>query len=99
MSTATETETNTSTDLDFPSMWGVKLLNDDYTPMDFVIMVLMHHFGQTVEEAEAITIRVHHHGEAVVGHYTKDIAVTKATIAEHQARQLGHPLRLDPVPV
>lgn len=99
MSTETEIATNTDLDLDFPSMWGVKFKNDDYTPMDFVVMVLMQYFAQNDEEAEAVTIKVHEEGEAIVGSYTKDIASTKAALAEHHARQLGHPLRLEPVAI
>lgn len=99
MATETVTDTNTDTDLDFPSMWAVRFLNDDYTPMDFVMMILMHHFGQSADDAAAVTLKVHDEGAATVGSYTKDIAVTKATMAEHQARQLGHPLRLEPIAV
>jgi ATP-dependent Clp protease adaptor protein ClpS len=93
------TQDLTDVSLDFPSLWGVKFHNDDYTPMDFVMAVLMSNFGQSVDDAEAIMLKVHNEGEATVGVYTKDIAETKAALSTQQARQMGHPLRLDLVTV
>ncbi len=93
------TQEQTDTALDFPSLWGVKFLNDDYTPMDFVMTVLMVNFGQSPEDAEAVMLKVHNEGEAVVGAYPKDIAVTKAELSQAQARKMGHPLRLEAVSV
>lgn len=95
----TLTDIKTSLDIDFPSLWGVRFLNDDYTPIEFVIAVLMEHFSQNEQEATAITIKVHEEGEAVVGTYTKDVALTKVRDALHVARASGHPLRLDAVEI
>ncbi len=92
-------DTKTELGIDFPSLWGVKFLNDDYTPIEFVIFLLIKVFGLSDEEATNITLRVHKDGEAIVGAYTKDIALTKALTAENTARQYGHPLRLDAVEV
>lgn len=93
------TDTKTSLDVDFPTIWGVRFLNDDYTPMDFVIAVLVQMFGQSEAQATDITVKVHEEGEAVVGAYTKDIAMTKARDAVQAARNHGHPLRLDAVEI
>lgn len=95
----TVTQTDTDTELDFPALWGVRFLNDDYTPIDFVVMVLKQFFGFTDTAAAEVTLKVHEEGEAIVGAYTKDIAQTKASSAEQAARQYGHPLRLDAVEV
>jgi ATP-dependent Clp protease adaptor protein ClpS len=93
------TQEFTETDLDFPSLWGAKFINDDYTPMDFVIQILMENFGQNDFDAVAITIDVHKEGQAVVGSYTKDIAETKVMHAMRRAAHDGHPLRIEAVPV
>ena len=89
----------TDTELDFPSLWGVRFLNDDFTPMDFVIMLMMQVFKLSYEESEATTVKIHNDGEAVIGAYPKDIAETKAIMAEQCAREYGHPLRLDAVEI
>ncbi len=99
MDTDIKSTTETDTDLDFPSLWGVQFLNDDFTPMEFVISIMMKYFNQSFEDAQALTMLIHVDGEAVVGAYTKDIAVTKAMTAEQTARQFGHPLRLEAVEV
>jgi ATP-dependent Clp protease adaptor protein ClpS len=91
------TQDQIDTSLDFPSLWGAKFLNDDYTPMDFVMLVLMSHFAQTEQESFVVMLKVHEEGEAVVGSYTKDIAETKVLHAMRQAAQHGHPLRIEAV--
>lgn len=93
------TQTDTNIEVEFPSLWGVKFLNDDYTPIEFVILILKRVFGLNDQAAVEITMKVHQEGEAVVGAYTKDIALTKASNAEAFARQYGHPLRLQAVEV
>ena len=95
----TDTETDTKQATDFPSLWGVRFMNDDFTPMDYVIFVLTTVFKLSVEEAVAITMKVHNDGDAIVGAYPKDIAMTKADIATRDARANGHPLRLKAVEV
>lgn len=96
---STETHTQTDVDLDFPSLWGVRVLNDDFTPMDFVAMIMMRFFGLDSEAAMEATMAIHEQGEKVVGAYPKEIAVTKAGRAVSCARSYGHPLRLEPIEV
>ena len=83
-----------------PPMYQVVLLNDDYTPMDFVVVVVQHVFGKTLEEASRIMLRVHHDGRGVVGIYTRDIAATRVESVIQLARMNQHPLQciMEPVP-
>ena len=75
-----------------PSMYKVILLNDDYTPMDFVIHILERFFNKTVEEAIKIMLQVHNDGSAVCGVYTFEVAETKSTLVMEYAHTNGHPL-------
>lgn len=92
------TETETRTELQVPNLWNVKILNDDFTPIDFVIAVLIMVFKKTESEALDMTLKVHEQGSAIVGTYTKDIALTKIERATKMAEANGHPLRLVPEP-
>lgn len=75
-----------------PRLFRVMLLNDDYTPMDFVVMVLMRYFHKSAEDAITIMLSVHHKGRGVAGVYPRDIAETKVhEVAEH-ARKEEFPL-------
>ncbi|WP_396586568.1 ATP-dependent Clp protease adapter ClpS [Bermanella sp. R86510] len=76
-----------------PSMYQVIMLNDDYTPMDFVIDVLTTFFAMDLEKATQTMLTVHTQGSAVCGVYTRDIAETKATQVEAYAEEHQHPLR------
>lgn len=78
--------------LDEPKPWQVVLHNDDFTPMDFVTELLMHVFGKSLVEAEALMLTVHNAGKAVIGTYSKEVAVSKATLAVSTAEKMGHPL-------
>lgn len=75
-----------------PEMYTVYLLNDDYTPMDFVIEVLMRFFSMNSELATQIMLQVHQKGRGVCGHYTRDIAETKVVQVNEYARRNQHPL-------
>ena len=75
-----------------PSMYKVMLLNDDYTPMDFVVEILENFFSMNREKATHIMLIVHVHGKAVCGIYTRDIAETKAAQVNRYAREHQHPL-------
>lgn len=76
-----------------PSLYKVLLLNDDYTPMEFVIHVLEKYFGKGREEATRIMLHVHHKGVGICGVYTFEIAETKVTQVMDFSRQNGHPLQ------
>lgn len=75
-----------------PPMYAVIMLNDDYTPMEFVIQVLQNFFSLTLEQATQIMLTVHTKGSAVCAIYTRDIAETKAAIVNQYSRDNQHPL-------
>ncbi len=75
-----------------PSFYQVVVLNDDYTPMDFVVEVLEQFFAMTIEQATQVMLDIHHKGQAVAGVYPKDIAETKAQQVSEFARANEHPL-------
>lgn len=75
-----------------PPMYKVVMLNDDYTPMDFVVEVLEMFFAMGREQATRIMLQVHTQGKAVCGVFTRDIAETKAAQVNQYARQHQHPL-------
>lgn len=83
-----------------PPMYQVVLLNDDYTPMEFVVNVLQSVFGKTAEEASRIMLKVHHEGRGVCGVYTRDIAATRVEMVRQLARSRQHPLQciMEPAP-
>jgi ATP-dependent Clp protease adaptor protein ClpS len=76
-----------------PSMYRVLLLNDDYTPMEFVILVLQSYFNKNAEEATQIMLHVHHHGVGECGVFTYEIAETKVAQVMDHARKNQHPLQ------
>lgn len=75
-----------------PPMYKVVMLNDDYTPMDFVVEVLEMFFSMTREQATRIMLQVHTQGKAVCGVFSRDIAETKAAQVNQYARENQHPL-------
>lgn len=76
-----------------PPFYKVVLLNDDFTPMDFVVQLLMRFFQKNHEEATRIMLSIHHKGVGVCGVYTRDIAETKVTLVNQFSKQHGHPLK------
>ncbi len=76
-----------------PRRYHVVLHNDDYTTMDFVVHVLMKFFNKSETEATQIMLHVHHKGHGVVGHFTRDVAETKALQVTAYAKEQGHPLK------
>ena len=82
------------TDLREPRRYKVIIYNDDFTTMEFVVMILKQVFLKSEEEAEALMLQVHHSDKAVVGIYSYDIAVSKVSKATAMAREEGYPLRL-----
>ena len=81
-------------DLKEPRRYKVIIYNDDFTTMEFVVMILKLVFLKSEEEAQALMLQVHHSDKAVVGIYSYDIAVSKANKATSMAREQGYPLRL-----
>ena len=76
-----------------PMLFQVVLLNDDYTPMEFVVMVLQQFFQRDLETSTHIMLKIHHEGRGVCGVYPKDIAATKVELVLAAARRDGHPLQ------
>jgi ATP-dependent Clp protease adaptor protein ClpS len=76
-----------------PRMYQVVMLNDDYTPMEFVVMVLQEYFKRDLETATQIMLKIHHEGRGVCGVYSKDVAATKVELVLGAARRAGHPLQ------
>jgi len=76
-----------------PNMYRVLILNDDYTPMEFVVHVLERFFGKDHEAATRIMLHVHHHGIGECGIYTYEVAETKVTQVMDFARKHQHPLQ------
>ncbi len=75
-----------------PSMYRVVLLNDDYTPMEFVVLVLQKFFGMDAEKATRIMLQVHTQGKGVCGVFTREVAETKVALVDSYAKQNQHPL-------
>ena len=76
-----------------PAMYRVLILNDDYTPMEFVVHVLERYFSKGREEATRIMLHVHQKGVGICGVYTYEVAETKVTQVMDFSRQHGHPLQ------
>ncbi len=76
-----------------PSMWRVIMLNDDYTPMEFVVFVLERFFAKSHEEATRIMLTVHQQGAGVCGVFPYDVAETKVSQVMDLARENQHPLQ------
>jgi ATP-dependent Clp protease adaptor protein ClpS len=74
-------------------MYQVLLLNDDYTPMEFVVLVLQKFFGMTRERATQVMLKVHREGMGVCGVYPHDVASTKVQQVSAYARKHQHPLQ------
>lgn len=74
-------------------MYQVVALNDDYTPMEFVVMVIQEFFNKDRATATQIMLKIHLDGKGVCGVYTKDVAVTKVDQVMDAAKQAGHPLQ------
>ena len=85
-------ETNPKTKI--PALYRVLMMNDDYTPMEFVIEVLEKFFQKNREEATQIMLHVHQRGVGVCGLYAYDLAETKAIQVMNYARKFEHPLQV-----
>lgn len=76
-----------------PQMYQVVLLNDDYTPMEFVVVVIQEFFNKDRETATQIMLKIHLDGKGVCGVFSKDVATTKVDQVTEAARKNGHPLQ------
>ncbi len=76
-----------------PQMYQVVVLNDDYTPMEFVVMVIQEFFNKDRETATQIMLKIHLDGKGVCGVFSKDVAATKVDQVSEAARKHGHPLQ------
>ena len=85
--------TRTRTQTKKPNMYRVLLLNDDYTPMEFVISILQSFFNKNSDEATQIMLHVHHNGVGECGVFTYEIAETKVALVMDHARKNQHPLQ------
>ena len=82
-----------------PRMYQVLMLNDDYTPMEFVVVVLQEFFSKDREAATQIMLKIHLDGKGVCGVYSRDVAATKVDQVMGAARDAGHPLQCVSEPV
>ncbi len=82
-----------------PQMYQVVMLNDDYTPMEFVVVVIQEYFGKDLNAATQIMLKIHLDGRGVCGVYSKDIAATKVDQVLEAANRAGHPLKCVSEPV
>ena len=96
MSAKEQLREETRTRVRVPRQYQVLIYNDDFTPMDFVVQILMEIFGKQEEEAVAM-LSIHKGSSAVAGVYPKDIARTKAREAVDWAREEGFPLKVEAV--
>ena len=96
--TISREESGLREDLKEPRRYVVWAINDDMTPFDFVVSVMMEIFGKSEEDAWMIADRTHHHGKSEVGRYSYDMAHTRVDKAVRLARGLGYPLRFTITP-
>jgi ATP-dependent Clp protease adaptor protein ClpS len=94
MATEIETKQRTKIDVQPPSLWKVIVLNDDQTPMDFVIELLTGIFKHTEKSAKDITLEIHNTGSAVVGVYSYEVAEQRGLEATQLSRTNGFPLQI-----
>jgi ATP-dependent Clp protease adaptor protein ClpS len=89
-----QVKTKVRTELKYPSNYNVIIFNDDFTPMDFVIRILIEIFNRNITTAKDLTMLVHDKGSAIAGTYNAEIADQKCTEAIAISRASGHPLQL-----
>ena len=88
----TNVQSKTKVELKYPDRFKIIILNDDYTPFEFVIQLLVEVFNKTGDEAKKITGEVHELGQGVVGYYNAEVAEQKSSEATILSRTAGHPL-------
>jgi ATP-dependent Clp protease adaptor protein ClpS len=82
-----------------PQMFQVLMLNDDFTPMEFVVMVIQEFFAKDLETATQIMLKIHLDGRGVCGVYSRDVAATKVDQVMEAAQKSGHPLQCVSEPI
>ena len=82
-----------------PQMYKVVMLNDDYTPTEFVVVVIQEFFNKDRETATQIMLKIHLDGRGICGVYSRDVAATKVQQVQEAAHQAGHPLQCVSEPV
>ncbi|MBQ9577761.1 MAG: ATP-dependent Clp protease adaptor ClpS [Muribaculaceae bacterium] len=97
--TGTGAATRERVHIDEPRQYKVIFHNDDFTTMEFVTEVLRQVFDKSADQAVMLMMRVHREGQAIVGTYSYDVAMTKASIATSMAREEGFPLKITCEPV
>src|SRR4051812_15188979 len=90
---STDVETITGVKLKKPQLYKVVLLNDDFTPMPFVVEVLIDVFNKSLQDAKALTLEVHEKGRGIAGVFTKEVAEQKVDDTLAVAIHYGHPLK------
>lgn len=94
MSTNASIKERTNIKVKEPKRYKVVMQNDDFTPMDFVVDILVMIFKKSIEEANEIMLAVHNNGKAIVGIYSYDIAKSKSDEAVSIAREEGYPFKV-----
>lgn len=95
----TKTQSKTKTEIKYPSRYNVVFFNDDFTPIEFVIQLLIEVFGKNIETAKKITMDVHNDGRAIAGTYSYEIAEQKVSESLVICRYNGHNLTIKTEPV
>ena len=90
--TTVKPKTKTKPKVERPKLWKVILLNDDYTPREFVVVVLKTVFRMNEDQAYNVMMTAHQRGACVIGVYTRDVAETKAKEATELGKSQGYPL-------
>tara|TARA_B100000927_G_C16091651_1_gene319461 strand:- start:209 stop:508 length:300 start_codon:yes stop_codon:yes gene_type:complete len=90
----TQSDTITKTEVTYPNRYNVVFINDDFTPMDFVVQLLIEVFNKTLEEAKDITLQIHEKGKGIAGSYNFELAEQKKAEALAISRNNGHPLTI-----
>ncbi len=93
------TEDKKPEDVKPPADYAVVLLNDDYTPMEFVMAILTKLFNKSIEEAEALTMQIHEQGQCMAQRASREICETRAAQVCQAAQANGHPFKADIAPI
>lgn len=90
----TATRERTKTQIQYPNRYKVVFMNDDFTPMDFVIQLLVEVFNKSLDDAHAVTMEIHNSGSGIAGVYSLEVAEQKTHEALILCKHAGHPLEI-----